>query len=146
MAKITQTSTKTRKAAGWVGILLGIILCIAGSLSFFENETINDTFTEAGAAQIASGIVSEYPSSAFVVQDLTEVLDSAVKARIGDPGAISEMLQEKVSSYDLEIDIRPIVAAVINQVNDAYKKSITEEQFLHKLELIIRGFKTVMTK
>ena len=145
MAEITQTSTKTKKTVGWISILLGIILCIAGSLSFFENETINDALTETGAAQIASGIVSEYPSSAFVVQDLTEVLDSAIKARIGDPGAISEMLQEKVSGYDLKIDIRPIVTAVINQVNDAHKKSTTEEQFLHKLELITRGFKTIMT-
>lgn len=146
MEEKSQNTSSTTKTVGWVSLIFGIILCIAGSLSFFEDETINDTLTEAGAAQIAAGIVSECPSSAFVVQDLTEVLDSAIKARVGDPSAISEMLQKKVSSYNLEMDIRPVVSTLINQINDAYTKSDTEEQFIHKLELIVRGLKTGMTQ
>ena len=97
--------------------------------------------TEAGASQLASVIASEGPSSASAVLSAAEVLDGVVKARVGDPRAISEIMQKKLSEMEVSFDFRPIISAVMNQINLAHAKSETEEQFLHKVELIARGLK-----
>lgn len=137
----TNTTTKSKKR-NWVAILVGLVICLAGIFSFSEDENVNDAMVEAGASQIASVIASEGPSSASAVLSATDVLDGVVKARVGDPRAISEIMQQKLSELETGMDFRPIIAAVMNQINIAHSKSKTEEQFLHKVELIARGLRT----
>lgn len=136
----TNTTTKSKKR-NWVAILIGLAICIAGVFSFSEDENVNDAMVEDGASQIASVIASEGPSSASAVLSAADVLDGVVKARVGDPRAISEIMQKKLSELETGLDFRPIIAAVMNQINIAHSKSSTEEQFLHKVELIARGLK-----
>lgn len=133
---------KTSKIWNWVAIIVGALICAAGAFSFFDNDAMNDTLTEAGAGQIAAGIVSEYPQSAPVINCIADVLDAAVEARVGDPKAIATMIQEEAAKIGIAIDTKPIIAAIINQINTAYEKCETEEQFLHKLELIARGLRS----
>lgn len=137
----TNTTTKLKKR-NWVAILIGLVICLAGVFSFSENENVNDAMVEAGASQIASAIASEGPSSASAVLSAAEVLDVVAKARVGDPRAISEILQKKLSELETGMDFRPIISAVMNQINLAHAKSETEEQFLHKVELIAKGLRT----
>lgn len=136
----TNTTTKSKKR-NWVAILIGLVICLAGVFSFSEDENVNDAMVEAGASQIASVIASEGPSSASAVLSAADVLDGVVKARVGDPRAISEIMQQKMSELETGLDFRPIITTVMNQINLAHAKSETEEQFLHKVELIARGLR-----
>lgn len=140
MSETIPANTKSKKWS-WITILIGLVICLAGVFSFSDDETVNDALTEAGASQIASVIASEGPSSASAVLSAAEVLDGVVKARVGDPRAISEIMQKKLSEMEVSFDFRPIISAVMNQINLAHAKSETEEQFLHKVELIARGLK-----
>ena len=80
--------------------------------------------------------------SASAVLSAADILDGVVKARIGDPKAISDIMQKKLSELETGMDFRPVIIAVMNQINLAHAKSETEEQFLHKVELIARGLRT----
>ena len=137
----TNTTTKSKKW-NWVAILIGLAICLAGVFSFSEDENVNNAMVEAGASQIASTIASEGPSSASAVLSAADILDGVVKARIGDPKAISDIMQKKLSELETGMDFRPVIIAVMNQINLAHAKSETEEQFLHKVELIARGLRT----
>lgn len=137
----TNTTTKSKKW-NWVAILIGLAICLAGVFSFSEDENVNKAMVEAGASQIASTIASEGPSSASAVLSAADVLDGVVKARIGDPRAISDIMQKKLSELETGMDFRPVIIAVMNQINLAHAKSETEEKFLHKVELIARGLRT----
>lgn len=140
MSEYIPVNTKSKKW-NWITILIGVLICLAGVFSFSDDEMVNDAMTEAGASQIASVIASEGPSSASAVLSAAEVLDGVVKARVGDPRAISDIMQKKLSEMEVSFDFRPIFSAVMNQINLAHAKSETEEQFLHKVGLIARGLK-----
>ena len=140
MSESIPVNTKSKKW-NWVTILIGLLICMAGVFSFSDDKTVNDAMTEAGASQIASAIASEGPSSASAVLSAAEILEGVVKARVGDPRDISEIMQKKLAEMEVSFDFRPILSAVMNQINSAHAKSETEEQFLHKVELIARGLK-----
>lgn len=134
---------KNKTVINWIAIVLGVVVCVLGMLSVFPDDTVNDAMVETGAGQMAVSLMSEYPESEKILNAAALTIQNAVKAREGDPKAICRMVQERLEAIGIGMNVAPMVAAIVNQINAAYEASDDEEQFHKKLNLIARGILNV---
>lgn len=139
------TETKKSSAKTWVTLVLGIIAIILGCTTLIENDDVNNTLIEIGAAQSATSIIEMQPNAKSSIGVIADVLDAAVEARDAKPEHIAELIQTALQDKIGTVDIRPIVSLVVKQLDEVYKKSSTEERYLEKVTHLAKGFREVAT-
>lgn len=138
--QVETTTTKKKKA--WIVIVVGVVLLAIGGTSYFQNETINNVFVEIGANQVTTGVIEMQPDSREAFLKAADVIDASIKARKTDPTILAALIEEAVKPYTGNIDVTPIIVTVINQINDVYKVSETEDKYIEKLKKVAAGIRS----
>lgn len=138
-------STKTEKkkigVRGYVIAFIGAIIIALGIANVFPGETANNIAVEAGASAVASGVMKEQYDAYPVVIKIADVLDAAADARTTDTKQLGKLINQAAGVYVPGAEFSHFVAAVISQLNEAYKVSATEEQYIEKIRCISRGLR-----
>lgn len=146
MAEETNTQVKsTNKAKVWASIVIGALLVLAGGFGVFQSEDVNNTFIKLGAEQSAIGVIELYPDTETAIGITADVIDSAVQAREASPKQLAVLITDALNKAGVQGSlIEPIVEMVLNQLNQAYAKSDTEEIYLQKAKAVAEGIRAAI--
>lgn len=136
-----ESNKKEWKLKGWIAACAGAIILIVGSIGFIGDDSVNNVLVETGAAQMASGIVEEEPSSKEVILKIADALDAAAQARTVSPAELSRILNDLVQKHLGGFDTSNIISAIISQINKNYEVSKTEEEYVEKVRCMARGLR-----
>lgn len=136
---------KRSKTKLWASIVIGVMLVIAGGFGVFQTETVNNLFMEAGTEQTAVSLIEMYPDSATAIGITADTIDAAVQARHAHPDHLATLITEALEKAGVEGRfIKPIIAMVVEQLNEAYKVSDTEEMYLAKAQAVADGLRAAV--
>lgn len=136
------TKEPRSKAKVWASIVIGAMLVLAGGFGVFQTETMNNMFMEIGAEQTAEGIIEMHPDAAKAIGIAADTIDAAAQAREATPDHLAILITSALEDAGVEGRfIKPIITMVIEQLNEAYKVSSTEEIYLAKAQAVAAGLR-----
>lgn len=143
------TTTEPKKKSttwNWITIIIGVLICCAGMLSWFgEDEATNNTMIEAGISQSCTALLTEYPEVKPHLAKLADTLDAAIEARTTSPEELANLITATLTEVSgQQINVDAFVKAFVNKINEAHKVSATEEQYHTKLKVMIAGIRNTL--
>lgn len=143
---MAEQSTESNKKTGytnWVAIIIGLIMVFAGTFAWLgDDEETNNALIQSGTAQTCVALVSEYPNAKPHLNKLADALDAAIEARAASPDQLANIISSTLSELTGQgINVDALVRTLVAKVNKAYAVSETEEQYLHKVQIISHGIR-----
>lgn len=137
---------KTRKMISSIAVIIcGIITIIAGCLipGGADKEKVSPAAIELitdGSRQATDGILELYPEAEPAISATAEILHAAVITRRANPELMKRTLEDQLTVCGVPVKvITPIVNLVVVQLNNAYAKTETEENYLVHVQAIANG-------
>ena len=137
---------KTRKMISSIAVIVcGIITVIAGCLipGGAEKEKVSPAaiaLITDGSRQATDGILEMYPEAEPAISATAEILHAAVITRRADPELMRRTIEDQLTVCGVPVKvITPIVNLVVVQLNNAYTKTETEENYLVHVQAIANG-------
>lgn len=138
------TETKKPKWKTIVGLLFGVALMVAGTIGVVQNDMVNNILVQAGAEQTTTSVLEAYPHSDAAILAAADAIDAAIQARETNPDKLVSLLEAQLDDMGPIIPVRPVLTAVISQINSAFKASDTEELYVTKLKCIVNGMRSAV--
>lgn len=137
---------KTRKLISSIAVIVcGVITIIAGCLipGGADKEKVSPaaiTLITDGSRQATDGILELYPEAEPAISATAEILHAAVITRRANPELMQRTIEDQLTVCDVPVKvITPIVNLVVAQLNNAYAKTETEENYLVHVQAIANG-------
>ena len=137
---------KTRKMISSIAVIIcGIITIIAGCLipGGAEKEKVSPAaiaLITDGSRQATDGILELYPEAEPAISATAEILHAAVITRRANPELMKRTIEDQLTVCGVPVKvIAPIVNLVVAQLNNAYAKTETEENYLVHVQAIANG-------
>ena len=121
-------------------MVVGLLLVCAGLFSWFEDESLNNSMIQAGAAQAVHAAVLEEPEAAKYALTAAELIEKAIDARIGSPEELANLLCSSSEAFQGP-GVKQVLVAIIHQINAAHTASSTEDIYLTKLLYLAKGIR-----
>lgn len=121
-------------------MVVGLLLVCAGLFSWFEDESLNNSMIQAGAAQAVHAAVSEEPDAAKYALTAAELIEKAIDARIGSPEELANLLCSSSETFQGP-GVKQVLVALIHHINAAHAASSTEDIYLTKLLFLAKGIR-----
>lgn len=137
---------KTRKMISSIAVIIcGVITIIAGCLipGGADKEKVSPsaiTLITDGSRQATDGILELYPEAEPAISATAEILHDAVITRRANPELMRRTIEDQLTVGGVPVKvITPIVNLVVAQLNNAYAKTETEENYLVHVQAIANG-------
>lgn len=130
----------TRRNASIAAIIIGLLLIAAGVFSWFEDEDLNNSMIQVGAAQAVYAVVVNEPGSAAYALSAASIIEAAVEARTTSPDALVNRLCDASSAF-VAPGTNKLLVAIIAHINSAHKSTDSEAVYLTKLLFLAKGIR-----
>lgn len=148
----TEQTSNVQKRPVKAGVLImlafGLIIVILSMAGYMPSDDSGKMVTRGGVELTVQVVATDYPEALPVIDRAVVLIDAAVDARQGNPAPLVASLRKTATSYDLPYEIRSagaiIIPMVIASVNEAFKSSETEEEYISRLREISEYFKEAL--
>ena len=152
MATIERTPTAAEQEAkkkrntriSIASIVVGVVLLALGMFSVMDDENLNNSLIETGTAQAVLNLTEQYPDTTVYAEKVADVIDSAIQARNASTEHLSELIYTEIKDYTTP-GLKLLISAIITHINEAHKKSPTEDVYLEKLGFVVKGIREGIT-